>query len=175
MHGIIHLEVHKFISEKFGEETLEAVLDKAGLERKAYIAIKAYPYKEMARLIMAARDITGIPARDILESFGEFLFPRMAVLYKAHIKPEWKTRELLLNIEDTIHKVVRRQSPGASPPALHFEPSGPSELTLTYVSSRHLESLARGMIKGAARYYGETVRIIEYYQEGGALMKVSII
>jgi len=161
MHGIIHAELKKFVDTNHGPDAWAAILKEAGLENKTYITICAYPDEETLAIVKAASSLTHTPAEQILESFGEFIVQDLVNMYRSLIKPEWKTMGLLLHAEETIHRVVRMKNKRAKPPQLQFEAIGPSMLKFTYSSPRRLSSVARGIIKGVAKHYGETVTILE--------------
>ena len=69
---------------------------------------------------------------------------------KSMTKPNWKTMELLLYTEETIHKAVRIKNPGAEPPRLQFQQTGPNTLKFNYNSPRQMSAVAKGIIKGVA-------------------------
>jgi serine/threonine protein kinase len=60
-----------------------------------------------------------------------------------------------------MHTTVRIGNPGAQPPVLDCIRSTPNEVQIVYSSDRRLCSVAKGIVKGVARHYGETVRISE--------------
>jgi len=168
MHGIIHTELQKYIEANHGSDALTAILKEAGLSNKIYMAINTYPDEEALAIVNAASLQTFTTAEDIFEDFGEFIVPELMGIYLSLIKPEWKTRELLLHTEETIHRVVRMKNPGAKPPRLQFEEMGPNMLRLTYTSPRRMSALAKGIIKGVAKYYRETVNIQEHKRDDGS-------
>jgi hypothetical protein len=161
MHGLIHSELRKFVEEVHGAGMWKQVLEEAGLPDQAYSSTGAYPDQEAFAIVKAAARITATPAEDILESYGEFLAPTLMRMFQALIPPGWKTLEMLLNTEETIHTVVRVRNPGASPPRLRFEQTGPNTLRFNYESPRRMSALAKGIMKGIASHYGETLDIRE--------------
>jgi serine/threonine protein kinase len=100
-----------------------------------------------------------IPAGTVLEAFGEFIAPGLIGLYGKLIRPEWKTLDLIENTEKLIHTAVRVGNPGAKPPVLQCVRSTPDELQIVYSSSRQMCAIAKGIVKGVARHFGETVHI----------------
>ncbi|MGH7766511.1 MAG: heme NO-binding domain-containing protein [Candidatus Binatia bacterium] len=103
-----------------------------------------------------------------LENFGEFVVPDLMSTFNMLINPKWKTMEMLLNTETTIHKVVRLKNPGAEPPRLQFTQTGPNTLKFNYNSPRRMSAVAKGIMKGVAKHYGETVEIQERKSAGGS-------
>lgn len=160
MHGLIFLEIKKF-AESLGEGTWDKLIQAANLSGKVYLPVKEYPDEEAIALVVAASKATGKSVPEVLETFGEFITPDLIGMYKALIDPKWKTLDFLEHTEEVIHKVVRLQNPGAAPPKLNFQRTGPNELTLYYNSPRKMCFLGKGIIKGTAKHYGETVKITD--------------
>lgn len=175
MHGIVHTELKKYIETRHGDEVWSAVIKQAGLASKIYMPVHTYPDEEITAIVSAASALTGETAEAILEDFGEFLAPTLMKMYKFLVKPEWRTMELLLHTEDTIHRVVRLKNPGAQPPQLKFEQVGPRELRFTYDSPRQMPAVARGIMKGVADHYGEELEIhTEASSDGAVEMSIEI-
>jgi hypothetical protein len=55
----------------------------------------------------------------VLEDFGVFIDPPLMNMYGHLIPAEWKTLDEIEKTEETVHHVVRVQTPGAKPPVLH--------------------------------------------------------
>jgi len=175
MHGIIHVELKKFVETKHGTDAWKAVLKNAGLSNKIFLANAVYPDQEIVAIVTAASKLTNTPAEHILENFGEFIVPALMSTYKVLINPKWKTMEMLLNTETTIHTVVRLKNPGAEPPRLQFKQTGPNTLKFNYDSPRQMSAVAKGIMKGVAKHYGETLEINERkYASGSSEMMITI-
>jgi hypothetical protein len=97
----------------------------------------------------------------LLEEFGEAVAPRLLDLYGGHLRPEWRTLEVLENTEQAIHTLVRLRNPGAAPPALWVSRAGPDRVTIRYASPRRLCAVAKGIVRGLARRHRETVEVTE--------------
>lgn len=107
MHGIIHAQLKQFVVDKHGNDAWQAVLKEAGLGHKVYLANTTYEDADAIAIVMAGSKLTNTPPDDIMEAFGEFIVPALLSTFGAMVKPAWKTMELLLNTEETIHKAVR--------------------------------------------------------------------
>jgi len=162
MHGIIHLELRKFIQARHGPEGWLRLLEQAGVATSlGYVRVGQYPDDELAAILAAAARKTGAAVEAILEDFGEFSAADLIAMYPGLVKPEWRTLDLLLHVEQTIHQVVRLRNAGARPPLLRCARPTAEEVVITYTSPRRLCALARGIIRGVARHYGEPVTITE--------------
>ena len=123
------------------------------------MTIGTNPDDEVHALVVAAATLTHASAEHILEDFGEFIVPDLMGVYQSLIKPEWKTKEMLLHTEETIHRVVRLKNPGAKPPRLHLKATGLNSLKFTYNSPRQMSAVAKGIVKGVAKHYRENVTV----------------
>jgi hypothetical protein len=159
LHGLIHTALQKYVETAFGGETWRALLARAGLENEIYTPLGTYPDAQIATLVREAEAMSGTPANTLLEGFGEFLVPNYLSLYGALLKPDWRTLEVLENTEETVHRVVRMRNPGAEPPRLRVRRTAKDEVELTYDSTRRLCAVARGIARGVARQFGESLKI----------------
>ncbi len=71
----------------------------------------------------------------------------------------WKTLDVIEHTEETIHKVVRVRNPGAAPPELSCACPSKDAVVITYVSPRRMCAIAKGIAKGLAAHYSESVRV----------------
>jgi hypothetical protein len=159
MHGIIHLELQNFVVGNYGAEAWRTLLERAGLTNQIFTPLNTYPDEQIVGLVQAAEALTGLSAIVLLEAFGEFLVPRYLALYGKLLKPEWRTLDVIEHTEQTIHRVVRLREPGALPPRLRTERTSPNEVVLTYDSARKLCPVARGIARGLAKQFKETLTI----------------
>lgn len=161
MHGLIHLELKRFVEERFGAKAWGELTHRAGLASEIYTPLRSYPDEQMLALVGEAVTMTGFSASSLLEEFGEALVPTYLSIYGNLVKPEWRTLEVIEHTEETIHRVVRMRHPGAEPPRLHAQRTKPNEVVLTYDSPRRLCAVARGIVKGVAKQFEEVVTIDE--------------
>ena len=56
---------------------------------------------------------------------------------------------------------MRARNPGARPPELKAERTAPDEVVVTYASARRLCGFGKGIVRGLARHFGETVTLDE--------------
>ena len=161
MHGLVFSELKKFVDHKLGAAAWNELLASAGLGNKFYMATQEYPDAEVVALVTAASRKTNIPPNDLLEAFGEFITPSLLRMFGHLAKPSWRTLEFIENAEDSIHKVVRVTNPGAKPSQLHVTRSGPNQIVVHYTSARKMCALAKGIAKGVARHYNESITLLE--------------
>ena len=161
MHGIIMVELGKFVEARLGAAGWTKLLADAGLSGRFYVPIEEYPDAEAMTLIAGATQALGMPQEAVVEEFGKALVPGLVKLFGHLIPPTWKTLDLIAHTEDTIHQSLRRTTKKVQPPALKTTRPSADEVVVTYASKRRLCSLAKGIVQGVARHYGERVTITE--------------
>lgn len=175
MHGIIHAKLKSFVEEHHGKDAWKNVLTEAGLGNKIYMTFSTYPDEDAIKIVDAASKLTKTPQDKIYEEFGKYIAPDLLGMYKSLIKPEWKTMDLLMHTEETIHRVVRQKNPGADPPKLQFSQVDSNTLKFNYNSPRKMSSVAKGIMQGVADHYGETLTIKENKKpDGSCEMKINV-
>jgi predicted hydrocarbon binding protein len=161
MHGIIFSELKKYVDARFGGETWNTLLTESGLGSKLYMSVREYPDQEAVALVTTASKKTGKPAAAILEDFGDFISDDLLAMYPTLVKPSWKTLELLDNVEETIHTVVRARHPGAQPAQITCTRTGPNEVVVMYSSARRMCPVAKGIIAGLGRHFNQRLSTTE--------------
>lgn len=161
MHGIIHAEMKKFVVGAHGAGVWDNLIKEAGIKNASYLTTATYPDKEAAALVTTAAKLLNVSPAVVMEGFGEFIVPHLIQIYKGLIRPEWKTLDLLENVESVIHTAVRFRDPGMAPPKLAATRTNAREVVMTYSSSRAMCSVAKGIAKGVAKHYGERLDIKE--------------
>jgi hypothetical protein len=160
MHGTILAELHKYVSTRHGEPTWQLLKQNAGVDRAGdYDPLETYPDSEVMALVTTAATMTNTPVPAVLEDFGVFIAPDLLDMYWALIDPAWRTLDVLAGTEETIHKVVRLNHRGAEPPYLHATRTSEDEVLIVYTSPRRLCAVARGIARGIADHYKESITI----------------
>ena len=157
MHGMIFSELQNYAETKHGRGTWNALLKKAGLKSRVYLAVREYPDADMVALVLAASAMTGLPVSAVLEDFGNFIVPSLMSLYRHLLKPEWRAIDVIDHTEGTIHSVVRVKNHGAKPPQLKTKRLSPDEVLLVYTSPRQMCALAIGIGTGLGQHFHENI------------------
>jgi predicted hydrocarbon binding protein len=159
MHGVVFVELEKYVSTEYGLRTWTQATEHAGVGGKIYMAFNEYPDAEINAIVMATASMVGHTVPELLEGFGEFIAPSLLKMYGHLLAPSWKALDVIENTEATVHTVVRSKNPGAHPPQLRTKRSSPNEVVLIYSSKRQMCSLAIGVGRGLGRYYKENLSI----------------
>jgi len=153
VHGTIFNFLEDFANEELGSGAWEALLKAARLEGRTYDVNLVYEDSELLALVAAASAATKLPRPEVLGRFGEWLVPDLLSVYSYLIRPEWDVMAVLLNTERIIHEAVRLGNPGAAPPRLTANRTGPNEVTIHYSSARKMCTLGEGIIRGLGHHF----------------------
>ena len=159
MHGTILTLLKRYVQTQYDHSTWVKLIELSGLDKVTFDHKTVYPDEHMYALVGHAADMTGLPAGELHEKFGEYLVPDLMYMYQKLLRPEWKTLDMLEHTELTMHKQVRQEHVENSPPVLEVSRIGPDELMIDYVSPRRMGGLAVGIVRGVAAYYDEADRI----------------
>ena len=161
MHGTIFFELKKYVETKLGREAWDRLLSEAELGARTYEVMADFPDSELIQLITTASRMTQVPIPAILEDFGEFIAPDLLQMYAGVINPAWKTLDVIQHTEDEIHRVVRLHNRDAHPPMLKAIRISEDEVVIEYGSQRKMCFVAKGIAKGLAKHYQESIAISE--------------
>ncbi len=160
MHGLIVNQFRQFLLKNHGRDAWSRTRAKVGNGIPERPSIDAtYPDGEVVDLLVGAAQYVEVPLQLMLENFGEFLSHALMRIYQPLMRPEWRTLDVIERTEGSVHTVVRRQDPSATPPYLLATRIAPGEVHIEYASARHLCSVAIGIMRGLATHFGESVAI----------------
>ena len=159
MHGSIFMLLKRYVQLRYDHSTWVKLLERSGLEAADFDAKTVYPDEHIYALVDQAAEMTGVPAGELHEKFGEYLVPDLMHMYQKLVKPQWKTLDMIEHTETTMHKQVRHDHAQNSPPVLDVQRLNENELVVNYVSKRRMSGLAVGIVRGLATYFDEATHI----------------
>lgn len=158
MKGVIFNLLEEVVTQEFGAETWETLLEKAQLDG-VYTSLGSYPDEDLFKLVEAASGALNQSPHDVIRWFGSKAIHLLAKKYPALFAKHRATRPFILTLNGIIHPEVRKLYPGADAPDFDFDTSSPDLLVMSYRSKRKLCALAEGLIEGASDHFGEAVSI----------------
>lgn len=158
MHAAIHSDFKNFLETEHSAELYQKVLDTAGFENKHFEA-EAYQNDAITeKAIDTAAELLSQSRLDFLTDMGKFGAKGLFEFAKPMINPEWKTLDLVENVESHMHKYTREEM-GAFPPALKSQRVSENELIINVMSHRKMAGLAKGFILGFGAVYEENINV----------------
>lgn len=161
MHGLILLQLQKYVSRIGGPFAWQMIHDDAGLPLHSYSQAGVYSDDCTKGLVRAAARAFSQSDDEFQENFGAYLFPQLLSIYQHAIDPNWDSLDLLQHTASVIHAAVRAQLPGVSPPSLDVERFNSNEAIVRYRSSRMMCPLFVGILKGMSVALGESLQVSE--------------
>ena len=111
----------------------------------------------MWSLVIELSKAVNVSVPDLFKSYGEHLFGRLAVIYPKLIGAAGSTFDLLQNLDNVIHREVRRLYPDAELPRFEVIERTPSRMVVMYASKRHFADLAEGLLRASGRHFGHAM------------------
>lgn len=160
MKGIVFTEFLNFVSEVYGEDTVDDIIETSALGSEgSYTSVGTYPHEELHRLCLALQSQTQTPVNRILHDFGIRLSVTFVQKYAAFFSRCDHYFDFLESIEDHIHKEVRKLYPDAELPSFKTCERTDERLVVEYTSPRRLCALAEGLFEGTALYFDNKVLV----------------
>ena len=156
MKGTIFVELIKMAEVAFGEETVDMVLDKAGLDNGgAFTTVGNYPCSELVKIVVAFSEHSGLSPEVLQMKFGHWMMAHFVVAYPQFFKDKSDAFAMLESIEAEIHVEVRKLYPEAELPTFATERPAHNHLKMVYESPRPLSAFCHGMIEACLEHFGE--------------------
>jgi predicted hydrocarbon binding protein len=165
MHGIIHKSLKGFVEARMSDGAWEVIMEDSGIEPKLYLPVSHYPDEELHAIFDTIAERTDQTEMSLQRTFGEHLAPALLDTFKAHVRDDWTTLDLLENLE-TIYEQIRTGNDDTDPPAVDTERVDGDTVEITYRSDHQMCSLAKGIVHGIAGEYDEAVTV----EEGACLL-----
>lgn len=161
MKGIIFTSFVEFADQQLGSDFVEQMLFELPLATHgAYTNVGTYPVEElleMVNYILAHHDLDGAVMQ---RAFGVFTFGKLAERYPELVAQYDDGLQCIFEVDQTIHKNVRKLYPDAELPDLKAAKTPDDQsLSLEYRSSRPFMHLAHGLIEGCLAHYGTSADI----------------
>lgn len=176
MRGIVFDQLRAYAGE-LGPDVWPAMLRDAGISHSTYLVSEGYPDEELEALVGSAARLQGRTRNDVLFGFGRFLTAGLLSIYGVFLDKRWGLREVLLNTESTIHRVVRLRDDDADPPRLRIV-EGPraDQVSIIYDSPRRMCWLGKGIITGLSEHYKTRIamRDVRCMHAGDDLCEMSV-
>lgn len=176
MKGMVFTEFLEMVESRWSYGLVDRILEEAHLpSRGAYTSVGTYDHAELWSLLSQLSRATHEPVPELLKALGAWLMQRFEQTHPAFFAAP-DLFDFLACVDGVIHAEVRKLYPDAELPHVELVERTPDRLLLVYRSPRHFGDLAEGLIAGAARRYGEAVRIVRTTvpQAAGAQVRFAV-
>ena len=69
MYGLVNKAIHDMVCSRFGEDTWQAIRQKAEIEIDTFVSMEGYPDDVTHRLVKAASEVLGLSGGEIMQAF----------------------------------------------------------------------------------------------------------
>lgn len=161
MKGMIFTEFLEMVEDQFGLVTVDNILAQAQPKSGgAYTSVGNYHHSEMVQLVRALSNATEVPSRELLQTFGHWVFLRLfAANYGSFFVNSKNAYDFLSSVESYIHVEVRKLYPDAELPTFAVQRPDADCLIMVYHSARPFAAFAHGLILGCIDYYDEDIDV----------------
>ncbi len=158
MKGVLFTVLEEVVVERFGEDTWDTVLQRAGLTG-SYTSLGDYPDADLGAVVQGLADTLGLPTNDVLVVGGTLSFAVLVARHSYVMEGMHTWQDVLLHLGDIIHPEVRKIYPRADAPEFVITPTESGGLQLQYLSNRRLCRLAEGLTRGAGDWFKTPVEV----------------
>jgi hypothetical protein len=149
MQGIMFTALKRYVKTRLGDESWDQLRSAAGQNGRLFLPAETYPDEDLVALTEAAAELAGVSAQSFVEDYGRFAASELLRVYRGVLSPEWRTLDL-----------IERGEPLSSA-GFQATRIGPNRISLRYDHPSKLCSQVKGLVRGQAEHFGETVTIAE--------------
>lgn len=150
MYGIVNKAIQDLVTENYGEQKWENILERSGIEEDFFISNQPYDDDITFKLAIAVSDEMNITVSQVLIAFGEWWVVRTTTERYGGLMKSGGTnlREFLMNLP-LFHNRVMLIYPKLTPPEFKVTHISEKSINLHYFSKRKgLQEFVRGLIQG---------------------------
>lgn len=160
MRGTIFVELIKMAEDAFGEDVVDAVLEKTDLENDgAFTTVGNYPCSELIKIVMAFSAHSNISPEVLQRKFGHWMINHFNETFPAFFEGKADSFAMLEAVDSEIHVEVAKLYPDAELPVFATQRLAPDHLIMTYSSPRPLVEFCQGMIEACLERFGQSADI----------------
>lgn len=170
MYGLVNRAIQDLITSRFGEAKWDQIKQVSAVDTEVFISNEGYPDEITYRLVAAAVEVLGVPARQILIAFGEhWVLETAAKSYGPMMRSGGVSlKDFLVNLPN-FHSRVAMIYPHLEPPRFECSDITDVGLILHYHTHRPgLTDFVTGLLQGLGKYYETpcTSEVIARKEEG---------
>jgi hypothetical protein len=161
MYGIVNKAIQDLVTENFGAQKWEDILERSGIEEDFFISSEPYDDDITFKLAVAVSEEMNMTVSQVLVAFGEWWVVRTTKEKYGGLMESGGTnlREFLINLP-LFHNRVMLIYPKLTPPEFKVSDISENSINLHYFSKREgLQEFVRGLIQGLGIMFTTPVTI----------------
>jgi Haem-NO-binding len=163
MYGLVNKAIQDMVCSHFGENTWQAIKQKAQLEIEAFVSMEGYPDDVTHRLVKAASEILELSPKEVMVAFGEYWVQYTATEgYGEMMDMAGDNLPEFLENLDELHSRVGVLFPKLQPPSFECSEVEEESLNLHYHSHREgLAPMVVGLVQGLGKRFDTDVEVTQ--------------
>jgi hypothetical protein len=171
MKGIIFTSFIEFTERELGETLVDQMLTECPTGTDgAFTNVGTYPVEELLTMVEFVLPRHHLEPDALQRAFGAFTFDRLVQRYPEVVDSYENAFECIFEVDQTIHRNVRKLYPDAELPNMNARFSEDRrKLSLEYRSARPFMHVAQGLIEGCLAHFGEdaTIHMTDHSEGAG--------
>jgi hypothetical protein len=170
MKGIIFNIAEQYITDKYGADKYEAILENCSLAtREPFVGPGTYPDEDLVEILVKSSASLNITVADLLKDLGFYSFAKLAGRHPGFLEGFTHPKDFLKTVDGIIHVEVRKLYQGSKLPVFQYAEPSENELIITYYSERKLYPFMEGLILGVERHFKVPIQLEHsIYQKDGS-------
>jgi len=161
MYGIVNKSIQDLVTEQFGSDTWDAVLEKSNINVSFFMSNEPYDDAITYRLAQAVSDISGLSLSEVLNTFGEYWVLKTGKEKYGSLMQAGgaNLKAFLLNLPN-FHNRIMLIYPKLTPPDFQVSDVTDYSMHIHYRSKREgLQEFVRGLLHGLGKMYQTKVDV----------------
>lgn len=160
MKGAVFTTLQEMVETQMSMDMWDELIDECDLPSEGiYTSAEMYADEEIFMLVGKLVEKTGIPAPDLLDAFGKYLFGKLHNSIASSIELPSNFFDYMEKVDSVIHVEVKKLDARAETPEVTVESRDDKQMVIRYYSPKKLCHLAMGLLKGAAELFNENISI----------------
>jgi hypothetical protein len=156
--GVIFNVLEELVIEKAGMECWNNILQNVESDG-IYTSGDSYPDEELFGIVTEICKALNLDMPTVVGIFGEYLFDQLDARHPTFVQNSTDLKSFLISVDTVIHGEVLKLYQNPNLPQFKYIDNGDKNLTMHYTSPRKLCILAEGLIRGAAKRFGNEIHI----------------
>lgn len=163
MYGLVNKAIQEMVCTHFGEDTWDAIKQKAEIQVEAFVSMEGYPDDVTHRLVKAASEVLEVCPHAVMAAFGEYWVQYTATEgYGEMMEMAGDSLPEFLENLDELHARVGVLFPKLKPPSFECSEVEEESLNLHYYSEREgLAPMIFGLVKGLGKRFDTEVEVAQ--------------
>lgn len=160
MKGMVFNLLEDFVTENFGDDTLDEIYDQATLQTKEpFVGPGMYPDEDFLELVGQICSKLGITPDVASRKFGEYCFPKLSGAHGQFVSRCDNAKDFIKSVDGIVHVEVLKLYPDVELPKFEYPAEESDSLTIEYRSKKKLCFFMEGLIAGCGKHYNENIAI----------------